>query len=912
MDALIGRDRERDLAAIFVAASASGPAVLEIDGEPGIGKTTLFRYTVELARIGGSTVLECSPTQAESAMSYVGLTDMLRNLPNSALDALPAPQRHSLEVATLRTSPSEVPLDERAVGTGLATLLGHLAEFGAVMLAVDDLQWLDRSSADVLTFAARRLTTAAVGIVTCARTAEPAHDVVGAVPAPVWRESITLTGLGAAVLFHVVRDQLGITLARPALVQVAETSGGNPFAALALSRAVGRGADVSGAVQISELVHGLTADRLKELSVPARDALLAIASSPRPTISMFASLGMSEALDEVQSNGMVRIVDGRVVFTHPLLAAAVVQVASSPQQRAMHARLAGAADDPEARARHRALADPDRNEATASALDEATAVAAARGSSIAAAELARLALDRTVDLHGESAWARRIRLAELLHAAGASLEAGRVLRDGSCPPGRLRAQVGLILTEVAYQTSTLQSAIDYATGALEDARGDAVLEARCLLSLAVLSTDGHDSARFTAEARHILHASGIDDPQLLAWAECEDVSARFHLGEGLDRVGLDRALALERTGRTWMSGDQVAAVRPVLLKWADHPDDALAGLAELRVRAEDEGNEGVIPYVAGHVPGILLRLGRLNDAAVAAADHLGLAERTGQESQRMQALYNVSLVDAHLGKLADAEREAREVLEWACRQDDHWLEMSATAVLGFITLSNDDNSGARSWLDRWSQLTDELGVIDPGISRFYGDHIESLIACGEIVEATAKAEELERRSVRAGRVSAAAIAARCRALLAAASGRTKPALEHIQRALELDLVCPVPFERYRSLAVAGVVHRRARQKAAAREALTEASLGFTALGAVAWSGRCERELQRVGTPARDATALTATELKIAELAASGLTNRQVAERSFLSPKTVEANLARVYRKLGITSRAELGARMGRD
>ena len=90
MDALIGRDRERDVAAIFVAASASGPAVLEIDGEPGIGKTTLFRYTVDLARLGGSTVLECSPTQAESAMSYVGLTDMLRNLPDSVFEDLPA------------------------------------------------------------------------------------------------------------------------------------------------------------------------------------------------------------------------------------------------------------------------------------------------------------------------------------------------------------------------------------------------------------------------------------------------------------------------------------------------------------------------------------------------------------------------------------------------------------------------------------------------------------------------------------------------------------------------------------------------------------------------------------------------------------------------------------------------------
>lgn len=911
MDALIGRDRERNVAAIFVAASASGPAVLKIDGEPGIGKTTLFRYTVDLARLGGSTVLECSPTQAESAMSYVGLTDMLRSLPDSAFDDLPAPQRHSLEVATLRTAPSEVPLDERAVGTGLATLLAHLAESGAVILAIDDLQWLDRSSADVLTFAARRLTTVAVGIVTSVRTGEAAHDVVGAVPTPLWRESISLIGLGPAVLFHVVRDQLGITLPRPALVQVAETSGGNPFAALALSRAVGRGTNVHEAVKVSELVHGLTAERFKELSEPGREALLAAALSPRATLVLLASLDMRDALDEVETNGMVHVVDGRVRFTHPLLAAAILQITPGPQQRAMHSRLAAAADDAEARARHRALADPDRNESTAVALDEATSVAAARGASIAAAELARLALERTVDLDSDSAWMRRIRLAELLHSAGSSLEAGRVLQDDSCRPGALRARVGLILTEIAYQTSTTQRAIDHATAALEDAHGDAALEARCLLSLAVLSTDGHDSARFTAEALRTLEANGIEDPQLRAWAECEDVSARFHLGHGLDRAGLDHALALERTGRTWLSSDQVAAVRPVLLKWADHPLDALAGLDELRARAEDEGNEGVIPYVAGHVPGILLRLGRVHDAAAAAGDHLGLAERTGQESQRMQALYNVSLVNAHLGKLATAELAADEILEWARQSDDQWLEMSAAAVLGFIALSRDDSSGARAWLDRWSQLTDELGVVDPGISRFYGDHIESLIACGEIVEATARTDELERRAARADRVSAKAIAARCRALLAAAAGETRAALEQIQIALDVDQECGVPFERHRSLLVAGLIHRRAKHKALARSTLNEAALGFAALGAVEWSGRCERELQRVGTPARNATALTASEQKIAELAASGLTNRQVAEQSFLSPKTVEANLARVYRKLGITSRAELGARMGR-
>ena len=910
-DDLIGRDHERDVAATFVAAAASGPAILRIDGEAGIGKTSLFRYTIELAHLGGSTVLECSPTHAEAAMSYVGLTDMLRDVPDSAFEALPAPQRHSLEVATLRTAPSEVPLDERSVGTGLSTLLAHLAEANAVILAVDDLQWLDRSSADVLTFAARRLTTAAIGVLTCERTDESAHNLADAVPSPLWRDSISLAGLGAAVLFHVVRDQLGITLPRPALVQVTETSGGNPFAALALSRAVGRGYDVPGGARVSDLVHGLTAARINELTEPAREALLAATLSPRAMVPMFASLGLTEALDEVESNAMVRIVDGRVAFVHPLLASAVQQASSDRQQRAMHARLAEVADDPEARARHRALAHPQPDEATATELDEATSAAAARGSSIAAAELARLALDRTVDQDSAGAWTRRLRLAELLHAAGSSLEAGAVLEGDSCPAGPLRARVSLILTEVAYQTSTVQAAADHANAALADARGDAALEARCLLSLAALSTDGQQNARFTHEARSLLETAGIEDPQLLAWAECQAVTARFYMGEGLDRPGLDHALTLERTGRTWLSGDQVAAIRPVLLKWADYPHDALAGLEELRARAQDEGNEGLIPYVAGHVPGILLRLGRLHDAAAAAADHLGLAERTGQESQRMQALYNVSLVDAHLGELSTAEGAAHEILAWALPNDDHWLEMSAASALGFVAMSRDETTTARSWLDRWAQLAEELGVVDPGISRFFGDHIESLVACGEIAAATARTDELERRAIRAARVSASAIAARCRALLAAGEGDAAGALRHVERALELDAECPMPFERNRSLLLAGLIQRRARHKAASRTALTEAAAGFAAMGAVGWQQRCQAELQRVGTPARSATTLTATEHKVAELAASGLTNRQVAEKSFLSPKTVEANLARVYRKLGITSRAELGARMGR-
>ncbi len=912
-DEVIGRDRERDLAATFVAAAASGPATLSIHGEPGIGKTTLFRYAIELARLGGSTVLECSPTHAEATMSYAGLTDMLHALPDSAFEALPAPQRHALEVATLRAEPSGVAIDERSVGTGLSTLLVHLANVNAVILAVDDLQWLDRSSNEVLTFAARRLTAAAVGLLTCQRTEASEHHLVDAVQSPLWRDSMSLAGLGAAALFHLVRDQLGISLPRPALVRVAETSGGNPFAALALSRAGSHGDDVhgSGDGRVSELVHGLTTARMSDLTAPAREALLVVALSPRAMVSVFGLLGLGEALEEVASNSIVRIVDGRVSFAHPLLASSVTQEASAEQQRVTHSLLAKTSDDPEARARHRALAISEPDEATALELDGATSAAAARGSSIAAAELARLALDRTVDGDSLAAWTRRLRLAELLHAAGSTLEAGAVLEGNSCPAGAVRARVSLILTEVAYQTSTLQAATDHATAALADARGDAALEARCLLALATISPDGKENARLTGEARRLLASAGIEDPQLLAWAECQAVSARFHMGEGLDRADLDHALTLERKGRTWLSGDQVAAIRPVLLKWADYPHAALADLAELRARAEGEGNDGLIPYVAGHVPGILLRLGRLRDAALAAADHLDLAERTGQESQRMQALYNVSLVAAHLGELTAARAAADEIHSWALSNNDVWLEMSATSALGFIAISSGDTTAARSQLDRWADLIAELGVVDPGVSRFFGDHIESLVACGEIGNAISRTEDLERRSSRASRVSASAIAARCRGLLAAAAGDPVSALEHVQRSLERDAECPVPFERHRTLLLAGVIHRRARHKSAARSALAEAAKGFGDMGAVGWAQRCETEFQRVGTPARNATTLTATEQRVAELAASGLTNRQVAEKAFLSPKTVEANLARVYRKLNITSRAELGARMGR-
>ena len=911
MNGPIGREAEREVAAIFVAAAADGSAVLEIVGEGGIGKTTLFRFAVESARLAGTRVLVCGLTEAESTMSFAGLTDLLHDVEIDLFEQLPAPQGRALAVATLREAPSDSAIDERAIGTGLASLLMTLSERGPLVVAIDDTQWLDQASADVVAFALHRLGSRSVGLLTCRRVGMGASGLTATLDAPHWKRTLALRGMSAAALFHVVREQVGVTLSRPTLLRITEAAQGNPFLAVELGRATTSRRDTADGLFLPDNLQLLVAHRLSALSDEGRDALLVAACAGRPTLALLTEMGLRLGVEEAEAAHVVSVEEGRVLFEHPLLSAAVVQAASPPAIRATHARLGASSSEPEARARHLALASPEPDALTSVALDEATVSAEARGAMVAAAELARLALDRTVAIDVNAAWRRRLRLAQLLHAAGSAVEAGAVLADvdRSCPPGRLRAEANLVLTEVAYQTTTTERALVHAATALDEAGDDASLRARALLSLAALTTDGHEMVRFVALARRCLEDGQVADPTLLAWAAIEDVSARFSLGEGLDRTALDQALSLERTGRKWRSGDQVAAIRPVLLKWADEHEEALRGLAELRERAEQEGNEGLLPYVIGHVPGILLHVDRFAEAVAASAEHLSHALATGQEGQRMQALYNVSLVDAHLGKLHEAAAIGHEVLTWSEVHVDRWMEMSASGVLGFTALSAGDLSQARWWLDRWWSCSQAEGIVDPGVSRFHGDHIEALIGLGALAEATAQTDILQHRAEAARRVSAAAVAARCRALLAATAGDQPLALSFADTALELHAACPSDFDRARTLLVKGVVHRRAKEKGSAKKCLEEAFAIFARLGAKAFSSRTESELERIGTRVTSAFELTATERRIAELTASGLTNRQVAEQSFMSPKTVEANLARVYRKLGITSRAELGAVM---
>jgi DNA-binding CsgD family transcriptional regulator len=903
---IAGRESEREAAATFLAAAASSPAVLSLHGDAGIGKTTLCRHLVAQARAAGTTVLECRPAAVEQGLSFAALTDLLSAVDDATLDALPPPQRAALAAATLRADPGHEAPEPRVIGTGLAGLLCLLAERRPLLVVVDDEQWLDRPSHEALTFALRRVDGLPFGLVTSRRgDSSGPPELAAALPAPQWKRDLHLEGLTAGALFHVVRQELGLTLGRPTLIRITGASGGNPYVAVELAR--------NGLV-VPESLYSLTAERLAQLPEPAREAVLAVACAGRPTTALLSALGLREPLTAAEDVGIVVVRQGRVDFTHPLLGSAALESASPSEQRALHGRLAQHESDPEARARHSALSTPDPDPQVAAALDEAVASAVARGAAGTATDLARLAVERTEEDRPFDTWRRRVRLAELLHVAGATAEAGEVLERlaEDCPPGPVRAHGWLILTEVAYQTSSVQRALACAALALEDVGDDVALRVKTLLSLATLSADAQDQADYARKAQQCLDQAGLDDPQLGAWALCEQVSAGFHLGIGLDRTELDRALALERTGRAWRSNDQVAAIRPVLLKWSDHLDEAYDALVELQAKALDEGNEGLVPYALGHLSGVALRLGRTDEAATLAAEHLAHAESAGQESQRVQALVNTASVDAQCGRLDAAFAASQHVLAWAEAEQDSWLEMSAAGLLGFLALTRQDAAVARLWFDRWWVACEAAGGRDPGVSRFHGDHIEALVADGALEAAEERLLDLERRADQAGRVSAQAVARRCRGLVAATTGDLDRAVVLLHEALALHDAAPLPFERGRTLLVEGITHRRAKAKREASRTLGEALQTFRAVGAAAWGARAEAELARVGGRPESPLALTASERRIAELAGTGLTNKQVAEQAFVSPKTVEANLARIYRKLGISSRAELGARMASD
>jgi DNA-binding CsgD family transcriptional regulator len=400
-------------------------------------------------------------------------------------------------------------------------------------------------------------------------------------------------------------------------------------------------------------------------------------------------------------------------------------------------------------------------------------------------------------------------------------------------------------------------------------------------------------------------AEELDDEWLLSRVLCVAGVVDFLLGRAHAVELLQRAVQLE--------GDTVpmGVVRlpsyflANVLRWMDDFDSARRRLEALRLLAFELGTDASVYDVLFELSELECWAGRYGLALDYVDEMQDAAEMVGWAGS--WAASARALVEAHLGR-ADTSRVAAErSLALATSQGDARVEAKTLAVLGFLELSLGDASAARRHLDRVAELTQRIE--EPGVFRVAADHVESLVAVGDLREAKARLERFEEQSMSRARPWAEVTSARCRGLLLAASGQPEEALPSLDRAIEAHVALPMPLELGRTLLVQGEVLRRIRRKAAAKDSLERSLAIFEELGAKLWADRARAALRRVGLRPSAPLGLTETERRVADLAATGRTNREIADALFVSPKTVEANLARVYQKLGVRSKAQLAARV---
>ena len=313
-------------------------------------------------------------------------------------------------------------------------------------------------------------------------------------------------------------------------------------------------------------------------------------------------------------------------------------------------------------------------------------------------------------------------------------------------------------------------------------------------------------------------------------------------------------------------------------------------------------------YIVHHLARVECMAGNWEQAARYAEECHEMMAQTGQEEERPYTLAIGALVSAHLG-LVEATRSATdEGLPLALRLGVLPAYFELLAIRGFLELSLGNAAEAHRFLGPLPDAVREAGFGEP-LFLFHGDAIETLLALGQTEEATVLLVEFEEQGAALQRIWALTIASRCRALVSAAAGDIDRASDELEQTLELHERLQEPFERGRTLLVLGTVQRRARKKRAARESLERALAVFDELGASLWSEKAREELARVGGRAPASGALTPTEERVAALVASGRTYREVADVLFISPKTVQWNLSKIYRKLGVRSRGELAAKL---
>ena len=620
---IVGREEGRATVEAFVGRAEGGASALVLEGEAGIGKSTLWLAGVEVARSRGLRVLLSRPVEAERGLAHAGLGDLFEDCLVDVAPLISRPRRRALEIALLREEARDDPVDHRALGVAVRDVLHLLSERKPILLAVDDVQWLDPSSSSALAFALRRLDACPVLVLLARRL------VAGAEPAGLEQalearrvERLPIGPLSVGALHRLLRDRFGRSFARQTLLRIHERSGGNPFFALELARVLDVDVDPLEPLPVPERLDELVRGRLAGLPSSTRDALALASALGTPVESLLERAGIDpDALAPAVAAHVIERENGTIRFTHPLLSSAVYPE-SGAERRSVHGRIAQIVDDPMLRARHLALSTNEPDAGVAGALDEAARLAANRGAPATAAELAEQAVRLTPPDRHDERDGRALAAARAHHSAGEWTRARSIASDllAETEIGLLRAEALVLLAEAGERQSFwsrcsrkpwrkrprppgLRSivhsrlawptcfqggcvpALDHARVALAlaDAEHDDAGRIMALTALAAIGVFSGDAAapRHAARAHELATAAG--DAKLLEEAVFAVAAVRISC-----RSNAAARLLLQREYDDWRERDELRSARALWsLAWVEIWAGRWEGAADHAMRSRD-------------------------------------------------------------------------------------------------------------------------------------------------------------------------------------------------------------------------------------------------------------------------------------------------------------------------------------
>jgi DNA-binding CsgD family transcriptional regulator len=884
-------------------ARQSRSGALVVRGEPGVGKSALLAHAVEQA--SGLRVLRGIGIESESELPFAALHGIVWPVLDR-LEGLPDPQAGALRGAFGLSSARSH--DRFLIAVGVLSLLSEAAEESPLLCVVDDAQWLDQASAEALTFAARRLEAEGVALVFATRDGDGDAFPANGLP------ELLLTGLADNAAQALLEAHLGPELSPEFAGLLIENTGGNPLALIELSEALtpeqlAGHQLLHGPAPIGEALEQAFLVRVRGLPPETQTLVLIAAADDTGDLGTILSAGRrlgveANALDPAESAGLLRVAATRLEFRHPLVRSAVYHGAVFGERRAAHQALGDALardEDADRRAWHLAAAATGPTEEVADELERSSERARLRSGYAAAAA----ALERAAELtSGDGVRSRRLAAAaECAWNAGNTARAVSLVdRAAALASGpRLITEIDHLRGDIARTVGSVGEA--YAiltTGSEQIADDDPQKALEMLLDAAAAAEYAGDAAQLKEIGRRatsLWRADGHDlefGASVLAgigsMLEADTVRGSKLLRRAIDLASEDMpellyaALAAEYLGD--VATEQVLAARAV---------------ADARAR----GAVGALPVALEVLATAEAWSGQYAAAAADASEGLRLARDTGQEVSAADFDALLAHVSAVQGREDACRTHAAAALE---RAERYGLGLPAAEALHALALLDLGLGRPAEALERLEALAGVgTGTGHPRVAQLAApNHVEAAVLAGRVDAAQTALLGYERWVEQTGSQPMLPLLARCRGQLSTGAAAER----HFAEALRLHARSDRPYERARTELVFGEALRRARRRLEARVHLRAAVETFERLGAVPWEERARRELRASGETARKrdpstTDQLTPQELQIARFVGEGATNRQIAAQLFLSPRTVDYHLRKIFRKLEISSRAEL-------